>query len=167
MTRASRSGYRMAVLVFIVDQIAKWIAAGPLDLTRRMVIPLLPFFDLRYVRNYGVSMGFLVADSDMGRWLLVAMTAAIALGVAFWISRERARADARALGAVLGGAAGNILDRVRLGHVFDFLDLHIGDWHPFLVFNVADAAITLGVVTLLLRAFLGRSGAAVSEDKHA
>lgn len=167
MTPASRAGYGTALVVFLVDQLTKWIAAGPLDLPGRLLIPVLPIFDLRYVQNFGVSMGFLVADSATGRWLLVAMTGAIALGVAIWIRREKARADAIALGLVLGGALGNILDRVRLGHVFDFLDLHIGDWHPFLVFNVADAAITLGVVALLLRAFPARGEPTVSEDRHA
>lgn len=167
MNRVTRAGYATALAVFLVDQLTKWIAAGPLDLTGRLIIPVLPIFDLRYVQNFGVSMGFLVADSDTGRWLLVAMTGLIALVPAIWILREKSRADAVALGLVLGGALGNILDRVRLGHVFDFLDLHFGDWHPFLVFNVADAAITLGVVALLLRAFLVRGEPAVSEDKHA
>ncbi|MBU3077288.1 signal peptidase II [Sphingomonas quercus] len=167
MNRVTRAGYATALAVILVDQLTKWIAAGPLDLTGRLIIPVLPIFDLRYVQNFGVSMGFLVADSDTGRWLLVAMTGLIALVPAIWILREKSRADAVALGLVLGGALGNILDRVRLGHVFDFLDLHFGDWHPFLVFNVADAAITLGVVALLLRAFLVRGEPAVSEDKHA
>lgn len=164
---ATRTGWLVALLVFLADQASKWIVAVPLALPERGVIELLPFFDLRFVQNYGVSMGFLVAGSDNERWLLVAMTGAIATAVAVWLWRERSRGDAIALGAVLGGALGNILDRVRLGYVFDFLDLHVGDWHPFLVFNVADAAITLGVVALLLRAFLVREPKAKAENEHA
>ncbi|MCE3590604.1 signal peptidase II, partial [Escherichia coli] len=77
-------------------------------------------------------------------------------------------ADQIALGAILGGALGNIVDRVRLGYVVDFADLHFGEWRPFLVFNVADAAITLGVLVLLVRALLMRDKRdAVSENPHA
>ena len=88
--------------------------------------------------------------------MLVALTSAIAVGVAVWIGRERSRIDQAALGMVLGGALGNILDRVRHGYVVDFADLHFGDFRPFLVFNVGDAAISIAVVVLLLRAFLTR-----------
>jgi signal peptidase II len=86
--------------------------------------------------------------------MLVAVTAAIAIGVAVWIGREKHRMDQTALGMVLGGALGNILDRTRFGYVIDLADLHFGDFRPFLVFNVGDAAISIAVVILLLRAFL-------------
>jgi signal peptidase II len=92
----------------------------------------------------------------VGRWLLVLITSAIAVGVAVWIGREKNRLDQIALGMVLGGALGNILDRVRFGYVVDFADLHFGTFRPFLVFNVGDAAISIAVVILLLRAFLTR-----------
>jgi signal peptidase II len=72
------------------------------------------------------------------------------------MTRERHPVDQIALGMVLGGALGNILDRIRFGYVVDFADLHFGDWRPFLVFNVADAAITVGVLVLLVRALLTR-----------
>jgi signal peptidase II len=88
--------------------------------------------------------------------MLVGLTTAIAIGVAVWIGRERNRIDQAALGMVLGGALGNILDRTLHGYVVDFLDLHFGDFRPFLVFNVGDAAISIAVVILLLRAFLAR-----------
>jgi signal peptidase II len=73
-----------------------------------------------------------------------------------WITREKSRIDHVALGMVLGGALGNILDRTRHGYVVDFADLHFGTWRPFLIFNVGDAAISIAVVILLLRAFLSR-----------
>ena len=90
------------------------------------------------------------------RWLLVLLTAGIAAGVLWWMLREKKRPDVAALGLVLGGALGNILDRTRLGYVVDFADLHFGTWRPFLVFNVADAGITIGVLILLIRALLVR-----------
>jgi signal peptidase II len=76
--------------------------------------------------------------------------------VAIWLWREKRRDDAWGLALVLGGALGNIVDRIRFGYVVDFADLHFGEWRPFLVFNVADAAITIGVLLLLLRALLTR-----------
>jgi signal peptidase II len=88
--------------------------------------------------------------------MLVALTGAIAIGVAYWIGKEKNRIDQVALGMVGGGALGNILDRIRFGYVVDFADLHFGTFRPFLVFNVGDAAISIGVVILLLRAFLTR-----------
>lgn len=149
-------GYLLALLVFVFDQATKWVVTYPLQLQQRRVIDLFPFFDLRWVENRGVSMGFLSAADDAGRWLLVALTAAIAAFVAAWLWREKRRDDAVALALILGGALGNIVDRVRYGYVVDFADLHIGDWRPFLVFNVADAAITIGVLLLLVRALLMR-----------
>lgn len=151
-----RFGVITAAAVFVVDQGSKWLITHPLDLPSRDRIQLLPFFDLRWVNNTGVSLGLLSADTALTRWLLVALTFAIATAVAVWLWRERQRDDAFALGLILGGATGNILDRIRFGHVVDFLDLHFGDWHPFLIFNPADAAITIGVLILLLRALMVR-----------
>ncbi len=158
------TGLIVAALVFMADQFAKYMVIGPFDLKNRGQIEILSFFNLTWVENYGVSMGFLTADTNTGRWLLIAMTGAIAVGVLVWLWRERNRQDALALGMILGGALGNILDRARFGHVVDFADLHFGDVRPFLVFNVADAAITIGVVILLMRALLVRDKAKVDAD---
>jgi signal peptidase II len=160
-------GLTAAALVFLTDQLAKWIVTYPLGLHERGMIEITHFFDLKWVENYGVSMGFLTADGPLGRWLLVGMTGLIAVGVTVWMWRERQRPDAISLGMVLGGALGNILDRVRFGHVVDYADLHFGNWHPFLVFNVADAAITIGVLLLVLRALMTREGRDPAEDVHA
>jgi signal peptidase II len=160
-----RLGFGLALAIFLLDQLVKWIVIGPFSLRAVGQIVLLPIFNLTWVENYGVSMGFLTADSDTMRWGLVALTAAIGTGVGVWLWRETNRPDVLALGLVLGGAAGNILDRVRFGYVVDFLDLHFGDFRPFLVFNVADAAITVGVVILLVRALFVRPSA--SENVNA
>ena len=157
-------GYATAAAIFVIDQLSKWLIMGPLALRERGVIEITSFFDLRWVENYGVSMGFLIASSDKERWILVAVTAAIAAGVSVWIWRERARFDVVALGLVLGGALGNITDRARLGYVADFLGLHIGGWYPFYVFNVADAAITIGVLLLVAHALLAREPKAPAEN---
>lgn len=154
----------LAGLIFLLDQATKWIVIDLLQLPMRGVIDLLPFFDLRWVENHGVSMGFLTASSDTGRWLLVGMTASIASAVLFWLWREKNRGDTIGLALVLGGALGNIIDRSRYGYVADFADLHFGEWRPFLIFNVADAAITIGVLLLLFRALLTRDGKAPRKE---
>jgi signal peptidase II len=149
-------GFGLASIIFALDQLTKWIVTYPLELQTRGEIRLLKIFDLRWVENRGVSMGFLHADGEVGRWLLVALTAMISVGVVVWLWREQRRDDATALAFVLGGALGNILDRIRFGYVVDFADLHFGEWRPFLIFNVGDAAITIGVLLLLFRALLTR-----------
>jgi signal peptidase II len=151
-----RLGFLVALLIFSADQLAKWFVTGPLALREVGQIVLLPIFNLTYTENNGISLGLLNATNPVGRWMLVALTGAIAIGVAYWIGKEKARFDQAALGLVLGGALGNILDRVRFGYVVDFADLHFGTFRPFLVFNVGDAAISIGVAILLLRAFLTR-----------
>ena len=161
--RRNRSvAFVIAFLVFVFDQATKWVVTYPLNLKGQpeQEIALTSFFNLRWVENKGVSLGLLSAGSEMGRWLLVAMTAAIAAFVAVWMWRERRRDDSTALALILGGALGNILDRARFGYVVDFADLHFGEWRPFLVFNVADAAITIGVLLLLVRALLMRDSKA-------
>ena len=161
-------GFAIAALVLLLDQLAKWVVTGPLALNRLGdQLVLLPIFNFTYTQNQGISLGLLNATNPVGRWLLVAMTAAIAVAVAVWITREKNRVDQIALGMVLGGALGNILDRVRFGFVVDFADLHFGDFRPFLVFNVGDAAISIGVVILLLHAFLSRKDAPKETIEHA
>jgi len=150
-------GFAIALAIFIADQLTKWIVSGPLELQSVGQIYVVPIFNLTWTENYGISLGLFNAETETGRWMLVAITSAIAIGVAFWIGREKALWDKAALGMILGGALGNILDRIRHGYVVDFADLHFGDFRPFLVFNVGDAAISIGVVILLVRAFLMRN----------
>ncbi|MGZ2412747.1 signal peptidase II [Sphingomonas sp. F9_3S_D5_B_2] len=166
--KARPFGFAIALLVFALDQLVKWIVTGPLNLNRLGdQLVLLPIFNFTYTQNQGISLGLLNATNPVGRWMLVAFTAAIAIAVAVWITREKNRVDQIALGMVLGGALGNILDRVRFGYVVDFADLHFGSVRPFLVFNVGDAAISIGVVILLLRAFLSRKDRPEETVEHA
>lgn len=160
-----RHGIIAAAIILILDQAIKYVVMSVLDLPSRGAfgIEIVPFFNLTFTQNFGVSMGFFHADSDGMRWALIAMTVAIASFVAVWMWRERARDDVIALGLVLGGAIGNIIDRIRLGYVIDYADLHIGSWRPFLIFNLADAAITIGVLILLARAILLREKTASTE----
>ena len=168
VTTARNSGLMLAATVFIVDQVMKYLVTGPIGLVvEGQSIELLPIFNLTLVHNYGVSLGMLTAESNAMRWGLVAMTGAISLFVGVWLWREANRVDVLALGMVLGGAVGNLLDRVRFGHVVDYADLHFGEFRPFLVFNVADAAITIGVLILLARALLVRDRKPEAENENA
>jgi signal peptidase II len=171
-------GFVVALLVFALDQLAKWIVTGPLGVNYvGAQLYLLPIFQFTYTQNNGISLGLLNATTELGRWMLVGLTTAIAVGVAFWMSREKNRTDIVALGMVLGGALGNIFDRTLHGYVVDFADLHVrwiprplclnydnGVCRPFLIFNIGDAAISIAVVILLLRAFVGRKDQATGSD---
>jgi signal peptidase II len=156
LTPARLGGLGAAALVWLADQLVKRAMIGPLRLPEVGVIDLLPFFDLRWAMNFGVSFSLLSADSNASRWLLVGLTAAIAAGVLVWLLREQAWPECLALGFVLGGALGNIHDRTTLGFVVDYADLHFGTFRPFQIFNLADAAISVGVLIILARSFLSR-----------
>ena len=163
-----RLGFAVALAVFALDQFAKWLVTGPLginELGDQLV--LLSIFNFTYTQNNGISLGLFNASTEIGRWMLVGLTSAIAIGVAVWIGREKNRVDQFALGIVLGGALGNIVDRTLHGYVVDFLDLHFGEFRPFLIFNVGDAAISIAVVILLLRAFLTRKDRPKETIEHA
>lgn len=160
MNHAARNrtiGLAVAAILFVVDQAVKhWVVHG-LGLVRPGdQFPLLPFFDFTRTNNFGVSLGMFEATSPEMRWGLVAVTAIIAILVIVWLLRESRLWDTIPLGLVLGGALGNIRDRVMYGFVIDYADFHIGSWRPFLIFNIADAAITIGVVIILARSLFMR-----------
>lgn len=155
-TRPRLIGLALAAFIAAIDQAVKEYVVGPLALRQVGRIDLLPFFDLTYTENRGISLGLLQASNMEMRWLLVLMTAAIAGVVLVWMLREKKLGDIVGLALILGGALGNIRDRYSLGYVIDYADFHIGTFRPFLIFNIADAAITIGVVIILARSLLVR-----------
>ena len=160
-------GFILATIVLILDQISKYWVLEVIHLPQRLTgIEVWPFFRLTFVGNIGVSMGMFQAGTDVGRWLLTAVTAGIAVAVAMWLRREKNPVDVAALGLVLGGAMGNILDRIRFGYVVDFLHF-FWQQYSFWVFNLADAAITLGVILLLARAVFAKPTPSPKEAKDA
>jgi signal peptidase II len=169
MTPVARSraiGAALAFALFGLDQLTKWWVTGPLGIDRLGdVKDIAPFFALRYTENYGVSMGMLQATSDTMRWALVALTGTIAIVVTVWMLREKRLGEIVPLALILGGALGNIRDRVQLGYVVDFADLHFGEFRPFFIFNLADAAISIGVAIMLARALFVRDNAAQKADE--
>lgn len=146
-------GLAIALAIFAIDQSIKWLMIVPLDLRNVGQIELVPFFNLTWAENRGVSLGLFSANSMEQRLMLVGTTALIAAIVFVWMLREKAKWDIVALGMILGGALGNIRDRMNFGYVVDYADLHIGTFRPFLIFNLADVAITFGVLIILARSF--------------
>jgi len=169
LTRNRLLGLFLAVAIFACDQYVKWLMVGPLDLQGQPggVIGLLPFFDLRWTQNFGISLGMFEASSMEMRWLLVAVTGAIALVVTIWMLREKMLGEIIGLALILGGALGNIKDRYELGYVIDYADLHFGAFRPFLIFNIADASITFGVLIILARSIFARDKKPKNETQPA
>lgn len=138
-----------AVLVLAADQASKsWVLSG-LDLQGQGSVDVLPFLSLTMVWNRGVTFGLLNGLGNFGAWALTAVALAVVAALLLWLRRAENRLVAAALGAIAGGAIGNVIDRLRFGAVVDFIHLHVGGWSWY-VFNVADAAIVCGVTALVL-----------------
>lgn len=149
-----RLGLALAVLAVILDQVTKVWLFRLLVNEGRSPIEVLPFFNLVTVWNYGVSFGMFNSGSGAAAWIFIGLALAITAALAVWLSRVDRPLIAAALGLVIGGAIGNIVDRVRFGAVFDFLDFHAFGWH-WPAFNVADSAITVGVAALFIDSLFG------------
>ena len=142
-------GLVAALLVLAADQLSKYWVLAVLGLPSLGSVALLPVLSLTYVQNRGVTFGLL---NSLGDWSapalgVGALLVVIALGV--WLTRAERALVAGAIGAIAGGAVGNVIDRLRLGFVVDFIHAHAWGWSWY-VFNVADAAIVCGVAALLL-----------------
>lgn len=132
-----------------LDQASKFAVVRYFDADSGAPFALAPFLDFTLRWNPGVSFSLFAQETAAGRWLLLAVTAAVTVGLGVWLWRARTLATGLGLGAIIGGALGNGYDRFAYGAVADFLDLHAFGWR-FFVFNVADAAISVGVVLLIL-----------------
>jgi signal peptidase II len=153
MTALVRLGLLVAIAVAVLDQLTKHILKAVLS--DRITIEVVPgFFDLVMVWNRGVSFGFLGGSGGaVPPWVLSSISVAISIVLFLWLRRAVLRWTAVAIGLVIGGAVGNVIDRALWGAVFDFADFHLGDLH-WPAFNVADSAIVLGVAALLVESVL-------------
>jgi signal peptidase II len=158
-----RLGLPAAALLLAADQASKWWILNGLRLPELRNLPLLQAgpvgLDLTMVWNRGVTFGLLSGDGPLNHLILAVLSGGIALFLLRWMARAETRAVAIALGAVVGGAVGNVIDRLRFAAVVDFVDVHLslgaGTWHWY-VFNVADAGIVCGVAALLADALFRR-----------
>jgi len=149
-------GFGVSALVFVLDQLTKHIMLRVVDLDAggpgSQIKVLDPIFNFTMVWNRGVSFGLFAADSLWQRSLLIGFSLIIAGVLAAWLVKAERKLQAISLGLVIGGAIGNVVDRIAYGAVADFLDFS-GLYFPY-VFNIADAGISVGVALLLLDAFL-------------
>ncbi len=142
----------LSLLAVLLDQITKlWVAH---DMQLFQSIEILPYVRLTYVHNTGAAFSFLSEAGGWQRWFFAALALVIGSVIAVWLTRLKAHETLMAvsLSLVLGGAIGNLIDRLAYGYVIDFLDIYVQSWH-WPAFNVADSAITLGVVLMLLESF--------------
>jgi signal peptidase II len=147
----------LSLLAIILDQASKLAIAGSMQLYES--IEIMPFFKLTYVHNTGAAFSFLSEAGGWQRWFFAGLALAISAVIAVWLTRLKKHETllAVALALVLGGAVGNLIDRLAYGYVIDFLDVYYDTWH-WPAFNIADSAITLGVMLMLAESFgLGQS----------
>lgn len=147
-------GLALAAAVVILDQLSKWWILDVVMQPPR-VIEVAPFFNLVMGWNRGVSFGLFNSDSSVNVWLLPLVVVAVTAALAVWLWRAERPWLGIGLGLVIGGAVGNLVDRLRFGAVADFLDLHAFGWH-WPAFNVADSGITVGAAIILLESLFTR-----------
>jgi len=153
-------GLAVAVVVIALDQASKaWILGFFASHSGEPVAMVTPFFNLVLTGNRGMSFGLFNTNAAMNTAVFTILAAAIVVALLVWLRRAHNSLIRLALGMIIGGAIGNVIDRLIRGAVVDFLDFHVGTWHWF-AFNLADAAICLGVIALLLDGLLARPKAA-------
>lgn len=155
----------LALIALVLDQVTKhWVVAEFSLFESRN---LLPFFNLTYVHNYGAAFSFLSDAGGWQRWFFTAIALVVSMMVIYWMktSRKEQTLFSMALALILGGALGNLYDRLMYGYVIDFLDFYYQGWH-WPAFNIADSAIFLGASFLIIDAFKNpESKQPVSEGK--
>lgn len=147
-------GLGMLFLVFLIDQISKYYVLNIMNLPQKGSVSVIPFFNFTMVWNRAITFGML---GQLGSWAAMIFSVSallIAACLFIWMLRARKIWVVLSLGAIVGGALGNILDRLRFGAVVDFIHFHVAGWSWY-VFNVADSAIVCGVIILLMDAFFG------------
>jgi len=143
--------YLLAAAVVVLDQLTKWLIVA--SFSRGEVLPITGWFNLLLTYNEGAAFSFLAGAGGWQRWALSGLAIVLSAVLVVWIARAASRwVEALPLALILGGALGNVIDRLRLGAVVDFLDLHYGGYH-WPAFNVADMAISAGAIIILAALF--------------
>jgi signal peptidase II len=160
--RHAIAGLGTAAAVGLLDQAAKLWLLFVFDLGSRGVVALAPWLDFVLTWNTGISYGLFPQNTELGRWLLLALQAIAILCLGIWMVRSTSRLTAVALGFIVGGAVGNIIDRLAYGAVADFVFFHVnlGTWEfRWYIFNLADAAVVAGVIGLVYESLFARNAA--------
>ena len=161
---AVRRGLVVAAILLVADQVSKWVILEHVMVPPR-IIEVTGFFNLVMVWNKGVSFGMFGDGGEVGRWLLTALAVAICAFLVHWLRQLDRWMPVLAIGMVIGGAVGNVIDRIRFGAVADFLDVHAMGYH-WPAFNVADSGIVVGVAILLIDQFFGPRPEDGDDDKE-
>ena len=151
---SARAWLWLTLAVIVTDQWTKWLVMQNFSLFESVAV--LPMLDLVRLHNEGAAFSFLSNASGWQRWLFTAVGIGVSAGLAVWLARLPARGQHRlaaALALIMGGALGNVIDRIRFGHVIDFIHVHYQQWY-YPAFNVADSAITIGAGLLILDSLL-------------
>ncbi len=162
-----RLGFAIAAITFCIDWAVKLYFLYGLDfinLNEGQGFEVTSFFNIIMVWNPGVSFGLFPAESDAGRYFLIGFAFVVIVILAFWMFQAANRWLAIALGLIIGGASGNVVDRIVYGKVADFFHFYIGDWHWY-VFNIADAAIVVGVGLLIIDSLFGSEPAKQERER--
>ena len=143
----------IAVVILLIDQASKWLVLRHLDLEE--AVQVMPGFNLQLAFNKGAAFGFLSQHSGWQRFLFVGLAIFVSISILVWLYRlnQKQFLDGLALSVILGGALGNLLDRIRFGQVIDFIDIYYQNWHWY-TFNIADIAICIGAAILMLTLFV-------------
>lgn len=153
----------LSLVVIVLDQLTKYLATDLLVYAEPVAV--LPFFNLTLLHNTGAAFSFLSDAGGWQRWFFALMAIGVSIGITVWLSRldPRQRWLAVALALVVGGALGNLWDRIYLGYVVDFIQVYYEQWY-FPAFNIADSAISVGAVMLLIDGFFGKSSEPESDS---
>lgn len=146
-------GLIIAVISIVLDQISKHIILLNFGETSRLISEITSFFNIVLVWNHGISFGMFSNHPEWVPLILLGVTLAITIALIIWLAKAERRITSAALGLVIGGAIGNIIDRIIYGAVVDFLDFSIAGYH-WPAFNIADASIFIGVVLLLIETII-------------
>ena len=146
----------LSALIIILDQLTKWLMSSWLDLYETVAV--VPYFNLTLAHNYGAAFSFLASAGGWQRWFFTILAIVVSIVLTVWMKRLKANAklEAISLALILGGAIGNVIDRVAHGYVIDFLDVYVGSYH-WPAFNIADSAICVGAVLLIFDSFRSKT----------
>jgi signal peptidase II len=146
----------ISAVIIVLDQVTKWLMVSWLALYETVAV--MPYLNLTMAHNYGAAFSFLAQAGRWQRWFFIVLAIAISIILIVWLAKLKphAKLEAISLSLILGGAIGNVIDRIVYGYVVDFLDVYIGSSH-WPAFNVADSAICIGAVLLILDSFKSES----------
>jgi len=138
-------------LVVVLDQVSKWLMVSWLSLYETVAV--IPYFNLTMAHNSGAAFSFLAGAGGWQRWFFIGLTTVISIGLFIWLNKiAKTKLEATSISLILGGAIGNVIDRIYFGYVIDFLDVYYGTYH-WPAFNVADSAICIGAALLIIDTF--------------